>query len=96
MAGLSAAGMAPAAAAAAVTPSVPARAAPGSLPYPVRPDASPMYPGLATYMGMELTEDVIRANMPEYLPGQQENVAATSGAGLVSQGLNTYLVHKTV
>ena len=27
-----------------------------------------VYPGLADYMGMELTEDVIRENMPEYLP----------------------------
>ena len=26
-----------------------------------------MYPGLADYMGLELTQDVIRANMPEYL-----------------------------
>ena len=27
-----------------------------------------MYPGLADYMGMELTESAIRENMPEYLP----------------------------
>ncbi len=26
-----------------------------------------VYPGLADYMGLELTEDVIRENMPEYL-----------------------------
>ena len=29
---------------------------------------NPVYPGLAYFMGMELTEDVIRENMPEYLP----------------------------
>ncbi len=58
-------------AAAAVVPQAPAvapgAAAPGSgLPYPVRPDASPIYPGLASYMGLELTQEVILANMPEY------------------------------
>ena len=26
-----------------------------------------MYPGLAEYMGLELSDDVIRQNMPEYL-----------------------------
>ena len=26
------------------------------------------YPGLAEYMGLELTEAEVRANMPEYLP----------------------------
>ena len=38
------------------------------------PDATPnaaplqvMYPGLAEYMGLELSDDVIRQNMPEYL-----------------------------
>ena len=50
----------------------------GSLPYPVHAPESaypvsqtstfgPVYPGLANFMGLELTEDVIRANMPEYL-----------------------------
>ncbi len=29
------------------------------------------YPGLAEYMGMELSVDVIAANMPEYLPQNQ-------------------------
>ena len=29
------------------------------------------YPGLSEYMGLELTEAVIRENMPEYLPGNQ-------------------------
>jgi len=34
------------------------------------PNAAPlqvMYPGLAEYMGLELSDDVIRQNMPEYL-----------------------------
>ncbi len=29
------------------------------------------YPGLAEYMGMELSRDIIAANMPEYLPENQ-------------------------
>jgi hypothetical protein len=29
------------------------------------------YPGLAEYMGMELSVNVIAANMPEYLPQNQ-------------------------
>ena len=29
------------------------------------------YPGLAGFMGLELSEDVLRANMPEYLPENQ-------------------------
>ena len=32
------------------------------------------YPGLAEYMGLELSEEIIRANMPEYLPGNQLQV----------------------
>ena len=47
-----------------------------SLPYPISPqDFSSqnvsVYPGLAGYMGLELSEDVIRENMPEYLPENQ-------------------------
>ena len=34
------------------------------------------YPGLAAYMGLELSEDVIRANMPEYLPSYQQGNSA--------------------
>merc|ERR1719322_2052099 len=45
-----------------------------SLPYPVRPDAAPVYPGLGDFMGLELTEDVIRENMPEYLTGAANSV----------------------
>ena len=35
----------------------------------------PAFPstGLGDFMGLELTEDVIRANMPEYLPGATYN-----------------------
>ena len=38
---------------------------------PSAPSAGPhtgSYPGLAEYMGLELTEAEVRANMPEYLP----------------------------
>merc|ERR1712183_1265098 len=39
----------------------------------------------AEYMGLELTEDIIRANMPEYLPSNQQNAVAvptiTGGTG---------------
>merc|ERR1711963_231237 len=59
-----------------------------SLPYPPYPTSppsnygspnSPVYPGLAEYMGLELLEDVIRANMPEYLPENQSLVPRQSG-----------------
>ena len=44
-----------------------------ALPYPSAPSSSSSaYPGLAEYMGLELTEDIIRANMPEYLPSNQQ------------------------
>ena len=33
--------------------------------------AGGFYPGLAGFMGLELSEDVLRANMPEYLPENQ-------------------------
>ena len=47
-----------------------------SLPYPINPGqpvvgAGGFYPGLADFMGLELSEDMIRANMPEYLPENQ-------------------------
>jgi hypothetical protein len=38
--------------------------------YP-RLDSNSSYPELAEYMGMELSRDVIAANMPEYLPENQ-------------------------
>ena len=39
----------------------------GSFTAPTAPTGS-NYPGLAEYMGLELTEAEVRANMPEYLP----------------------------
>ena len=51
-------------------PSQPSQMA--ALPYPSAPSSSSAYPGLAEYMGLELTEDIIRANMPEYLPTNQQ------------------------
>jgi hypothetical protein len=45
-----------------------------------------MYPGLSDYMGLELSEDVIRANMPEYLPG-----ADNRGALVPTQQVNNIL-----
>merc|ERR1719471_732449 len=68
-----------------VTPAVsaiPRQVEMAALPYPV--NASSAYPGLAEYMGLELTEDIIRANMPEYLPSNQNAVAVptiTGGTG---------------
>jgi syntenin-1 len=65
-------------------------AAGGGLPYPVAPQPAltgptegAAYPGLAEYMGMELSEAIIRENMPEYLPGNQTAVAVREG-GLVA------------
>ena len=55
-----------------------------TLPYPTSPPLnygspnSPVYPGLAEYMGLELSEDVIRANMPEYLHENQSLVPRQS------------------
>jgi len=55
---------------------------------PAYPSSASAYPGLGEYMGLELPEEVIRANMPEYLPSNQhQNVVAVptiSGGG----GLN--------
>ena len=44
------------------------------LPASMSPAPAPVaasYPGLAEYMGLELSEALIRENMPEYLPGNQ-------------------------
>ena len=38
---------------------------------PVPAPVAASYPGLAEYMGLELSEALIRENMPEYLPGNQ-------------------------
>ena len=57
-----------------------------ALPYPPNPSAYPqipsnasgngsVYPGLGDYMGLELSEDVIRENMPEYLVVPQAPVS---------------------
>jgi len=49
--------------------------------------ASHAYPGLAEYMGMELSEALIRDNMPEYLPSNQTalSVPNTSyGGGMIA------------
>ena len=45
-------------------------AAAATLPYPVR-GSLPVYPGLAEFMDMELSEEIIRENMPEYLAQNQ-------------------------
>ena len=48
--------------------SAPTAAAPqANLPYSIEHAQAPMYPGLADFMGLELTDDVLRLNMPEYL-----------------------------
>merc|ERR1719188_1963013 len=51
---------------------------------------SQAYPGLAEYMGMELSEAIIRENMPEYLNNQSvvaasdRSVSSTNGSTLVA------------
>jgi len=66
------------------TPHQPSPLPQNQLPYPPQPTSSfagasapagAAYPGLAEYMGMELSEDIIRANMPEYLPQAQNQQA---------------------
>lgn len=42
-----------------------------------------LYPGLADFMGLELSEEIIAANMPEYL--RTNRVAAPSANSMVSQ-----------
>lgn len=60
--------------------------APGqTLPYPAAPQPSltsaSAYPTLGEYMGLELSQDIIRANMPEYLPGQNAVAVPTISGG---------------
>ena len=47
-----------------------------SAPYPTldhaTPTASHAYPQLLEYMGLELTEEEIKLNMPEYIPGNNQ------------------------
>jgi len=60
-----------------------------SLPYSMNPTqpaigAGGFYPGLANFMGMELTEDMIRLNMPEYLPENQVAIRQSSQVAAIS------------
>lgn len=60
-----------------------------SLPYPINPGqpavgAGGFYPGLADFMGLELSEDMIRANMPEYLPENQVAIRQSSQVASIS------------
>jgi len=53
------------------------------LPEPTAASASSLvsYPGLSEYMGLELSEAVIRENMPEYLPVSQRGSSQITGPG---------------
>jgi len=58
-------------------------------PHPPRQEVHTSYPGLAEYMGLELSESVIRENMPEYLKNQPAvyqslPTAPYTGGGLVT------------
>jgi len=62
---------------------------PPSAPYPTLPQPtspSSAYPGLGEYMGLDLTEAEVRANMPEYLPvlRTQPSLTPIPGTGLVA------------
>jgi len=57
------------------------------LPLSQSSSASPhgqVYPVLAEYMGMELSEAVIRENLPEYLQVKHQVIGMSSGGGLVA------------
>ena len=53
---------------------------------PVSASVAASYPGLAEYMGLELSEALIRENMPEYLPGNQ----VSHRIQLITSDLNTW------
>jgi len=63
-----------------------------SLPYPITAPITPaqpeqglgFYPGLAEFMGLELSEDVIRSNMPEYLKENQVAVRQSNQLASIS------------
>jgi len=60
-----------------------------SLPYPINPGhpavgAGGFYPGLADFMGLELSENMIRVNMPEYLPENQVALHQSSQVASIS------------
>ena len=77
----------------------PASASPASsnpdstLPYPIQNPAAPVYPGLAEFMGLELTEDVIRANMPEYLDTHGPSTIAMAPNSSVSDLSKSFDMH---
>lgn len=48
----------------------PSLAVPSAPPMGSSPVQSPVYPDLVDYMGLELSQDMIAANMPEYLQGR--------------------------
>jgi len=49
---------------------------------PVPAPVAASYPGLAEYMGLELSEALIRENMPEYLPANQSSMAVSGTNGV--------------
>ncbi|KAF2363733.1 PDZ domain [Trinorchestia longiramus] len=73
-----------------------------SPPYPLHPvhSGGHAYPALGEYMGLEFTDEIIRLNMPEYLPGQQ--LQPVHGGqllelnGTVLAGMSTDKVHSLV
>lgn len=64
---------------------------PQPLPYPPAsaPGLSSAYPGLAEYMGLELTPEEIALNMPEYTPQQSSLVLSNAGLYPVSSTQST-------
>lgn len=51
---------------------------PSAPPMGSSPGNSPVYPDLVDYMGLELSQDMIAANMPEYLQGGNRSQQLTS------------------
>ena len=66
-----------------VAPTPPPRTSASALPYPVSPSSTPLYPWMGDFMGMELSEDVTRANMPEYSNNGGGRAVVPSNAGQV-------------
>lgn len=65
-------------------PSIPSASYHIPPPKPQTQSQAGFYPGLADYMGLELSEDTIRVNMPEYLAPAlrpQTQVSTVSGSG---------------
>ncbi|CAL4133726.1 unnamed protein product [Meganyctiphanes norvegica] len=57
------------------------------VPYALTPpQLSQMYPELNDFMGLEFTQDVIAANMPEYLPNNQNAVAIPAPTSVAVPG----------